>query len=217
MAAEAGRDRQLAGRGMNLLPADKALEALEMVIQRGDLQTCVMAVDWTELLSSSSSGVPPLLRDVATDVPIGGDVSAEDSALRRSMLAQPRPARTAMLVDYFIAQLASITGLPAADIDPNQALNTMGLDSLMAIELKNKVEKRLQITIPMSAFLHEPSVSSLAGHAAEAFETSASGDSQSDAVSDTNGRPATPSDPSVAPPKYLSVKSTATPSSSSES
>ena len=45
----------------------------------------------------------------------------------------------------------------------------MGLDSLMAIELKNKIERQLQTTLPMSAFMNEPSVSSLATQVAETY------------------------------------------------
>ncbi|MCA9265375.1 MAG: acyl carrier protein, partial [Planctomycetales bacterium] len=37
------------------------------------------------------------------------------------------------------------------------------------IELKNKIEKRLQIVLPMSVFMQEPSVGSLASHVAETY------------------------------------------------
>ncbi len=178
MAAEAGRDRPLADRGMALLPPDKALEALDLLIAQDAVQASVMSVHWGNLLAASSRSAPPFLREVTAGIALSGADSAEDVALRQSLRAMSPTDRQKALVDYFMGQLASITGLEAADIDPVRPLNTMGLDSLMAIELKNKAEKRLQITIPMSAFIHEPSVSSLARHAADAFEGS------SDAVAD---------------------------------
>ena len=49
-----------------------------------------------------------------------------------------------------------------SSIDTKQPLNTLGLDSLMAIELKLNIETRLKITVPMAAFMESPSVSSLA-------------------------------------------------------
>lgn len=68
-----------------------------------------------------------------------------------------------------MAQSALHMGLDPEYIDVTQPLSTLGLDSLMAIELKNKIENRLQLTLPMALFMKEPSVSTLAEHVAEDF------------------------------------------------
>ncbi len=66
-------------------------------------------------------------------------------------------------------------GLEPNEIDPIQPLTTMGLDSLMAIELKNKIERQLQLTLPMSAFMSDPTVTTLAANAADIFGGAAGG------------------------------------------
>jgi myxalamid-type polyketide synthase MxaB len=211
MAAEAGREKQLAGRGMSLLAAGKALEALDILVQRNETQAAVMAVSWPDLLAAGSGIVPPLLKEVVSGITLAdGADSAEDHALRETLQALPPDARREKLQMYFITQLAQITGLEQQDIDPERALNTMGLDSLMAIELKNKVERRLKIVIPMTAFLHEPSVASLARHTSEAFSTtSADQHAGSDATAKDagdNGSSSVVSAPQankVQPPKFL--------------
>src|SRR5690606_27366149 len=50
MAAEAGRDSQLASRGMSLLPSERALEVLEGLLRGNASQTAVMSVRWADLL-----------------------------------------------------------------------------------------------------------------------------------------------------------------------
>ena len=58
-------------------------------------------------------------------------------------------------------------GIEPSQIDAQQPLNTLGLDSLMAIELKSNLEARLAVSLPMARFLEGPSVTSLADCAAE--------------------------------------------------
>ena len=66
-------------------------------------------------------------------------------------------------------QAARVLRLAAAALDIEQPLNGVGIDSLMAIELKNRIEVDLGVTVPMVKFLEGPSVRDLAGHVAEAL------------------------------------------------
>ncbi len=166
MAAEAGRDTQLAARGMDVLPADACLRVLDSLVRAGRTQTAVMAVRWRDMLKQSSS-IPPLLRDLAPTESIASEEDPEAAALRAKLAAADIETRTALLVEYFQDQLATIMGLTSDSIDATAPLNTLGLDSLMAIELKNKIESRLAITLPMARFMEGPSVTTLAQAAAD--------------------------------------------------
>jgi myxalamid-type polyketide synthase MxaB len=170
MAAQASRDTQLSSRGMHLLPGDEALEVLSRIIQAQVPQAAVMSVNWSDLIRAMGGNVPPILREVATTIEMGADEgSAEDRAFREALLAMQPAERHDKLVSFFANQLANIMGMVAADVDVVAPLNTMGMDSLMAIELKNKIERRLQTTLPMSALIHEPSVNSLAAYLADNY------------------------------------------------
>jgi acyl carrier protein len=60
-------------------------------------------------------------------------------------------------------------GMELEDIEVATPLNAMGLDSLMAIELKNKIESQLQMSLPMAVFMNEPSVATIADYVSENF------------------------------------------------
>jgi myxalamid-type polyketide synthase MxaB len=163
---------------MSLLPADKALETLEMLINGDQSNVAVMSVNWSNLLRASGGrAVPPLLSNIAANIDVGaGADSAEDQAFRAELATVDIEKRKEILNGYFGTQLAAIMGLEAEDIDVTQPLNTLGLDSLMVVELKNKIENKLRITPPMALFMKEPSVSDLSDHVAGTYDNEATTD-----------------------------------------
>jgi NADPH:quinone reductase-like Zn-dependent oxidoreductase/acyl carrier protein len=179
MAAEAGRDDNLEGKGMRLLPSGASLNLMGELIQSDQRQTIVMSVSWVDLLQALGGKVPPLLTDITADIDITSGGSDADRALRESLIGMNIDNRRTTLTDLFQSSLADIMGLEPEEIDPTQPLTTMGLDSLMAIELKNKIERQLQTTLPMSAFMNEPSVGSLATHVAETYGGGETGEANS--------------------------------------
>ena len=68
-----------------------------------------------------------------------------------------------MLREYFADELCRIMGIERSQLDLEQPLNEIGMDSLLAMELKTNLELRLAFTLPMAAFLERPSVTTLAG------------------------------------------------------
>jgi len=59
---------------------------------------------------------------------------------------------------YLHAQAAAVLGLAPERLPPEQPLDRLGMDSLMAIELRNRVESDLNVTLPAVAFLQGPTV-----------------------------------------------------------
>jgi myxalamid-type polyketide synthase MxaB len=66
------------------------------------------------------------------------------------------------------SEVAAVMSIDRSELDVDQPLNALGLDSLMGIELKVEIETRLRIKLPMAALLDGPTVSSLAEHASKA-------------------------------------------------
>ncbi|MCA9964461.1 MAG: amino acid adenylation domain-containing protein, partial [Anaerolineales bacterium] len=92
-----------------------------------------------------------------------GEVVVEQSPTdltRADLLAADDPQSA---VSRFLhATTAAILGLDPARLNPDQPLDTVGMDSLMAIELRNRVEQQLAITLSLVSFLTGPSVNGLA-------------------------------------------------------
>ena len=173
MAAESGSD--LASRGMLSLPATASLDLMGHLIRAGTSQATVMIADWPKLIRAYDairrSGVAPPLFD---EFKVAGNndqqAEAEAKVLHAKLMTMATTQREESLRDYLAAQVAGIMGLETEDLDINQSLNTMGLDSLMAIELANKLQLTLQVALPMALFIENPSVASLAAHSAKAME-----------------------------------------------
>jgi amino acid adenylation domain-containing protein/thioester reductase-like protein len=78
------------------------------------------------------------------------------------VLSEVEPARrTVVAGDYLQASVARILGLPLERLDRTAPLDSLGLDSLMAVELRNAVERDLGLTLPVVNFLQGPSVNDL--------------------------------------------------------
>ena len=66
--------------------------------------------------------------------------------------------RHQLLQSYLSEQVARVLGLSASKLDVQQPLSNLGLDSLMAVELKNRIAVDLGVNVPMVKFLQGPSV-----------------------------------------------------------
>jgi amino acid adenylation domain-containing protein/thioester reductase-like protein len=64
--------------------------------------------------------------------------------------------------DWLAAQVARVIGMDVARLDRRLPLDALGLDSLMALELKNAVEKELGIDLPLVNLLQGPTIEDLA-------------------------------------------------------
>jgi phthiocerol/phenolphthiocerol synthesis type-I polyketide synthase C len=163
--------KRLAARGMTSLAPAAALDVADELATRGFAQAAVMDADWSLLIKAYPQGFPPLLGAFAdgasTPQDAGGDV------LRRQVLAAPVGERVDMLAASFRARLARVMEVEPAKIELDVPLNAMGLDSLMAIELKNAIERSLRITLPIARFLEGPSLRKLAQYALEAIDAGA--------------------------------------------
>ncbi|MBV9790945.1 MAG: amino acid adenylation domain-containing protein, partial [Chloroflexi bacterium] len=100
---------------------------------------------------------------------IGSDVLADTSAEedivelnRESLLAAETAEREPLLQAYLRSQVAHVLGVATERVDLNQPASTLGIDSLMAVELQHTIETELEVVVPMVYFLEERSLAELA-------------------------------------------------------
>nr|WP_246035766.1 acyl carrier protein [Dictyobacter kobayashii] len=69
--------------------------------------------------------------------------------------------REQLVQSYLREHIARILRIPIAKLDLQRPLHTLGIDSLMAVELKNQIEVDTEITVPVVLLLQGTSIREL--------------------------------------------------------
>ena len=166
--AESRRDRMAArmrALGQTLLSPAQGLRALDGLVGQDAPAAVVAAMDWPALARVADS-VPPFLDEVLPAVPErprdGAPVPA-DLVVR--LRKTPAAEREVVLVAWLQGELQAILGLTEPP-DPTVGFFDLGMDSLMAVELRNRVDGALSgsCTVPGSVVFDHPDARSLARH-----------------------------------------------------
>ena len=174
----ASRDDQqaFAQFGLQPMPDDQALAALGELLSRSDSAHAVVAsVDWRTLKSAYEAKRPrPFLSQVEDRVRSGapdrsaGQTPMVDRAVAQQPELQQRFAQASVhdrheaVAAFVRAQVARVLALDAAHpIDDQQGLFEMGMDSLMSVELKSRLEIGVGHTLPSTLTFNYPSAAAL--------------------------------------------------------
>jgi hypothetical protein len=151
-------------RGMGTVPAAAGLTAFEAAASVGEAQVAVMPVDWArwrELYPSFLTA--PLFEHVAAELAGPGGTRASAPAATRTNLAALTPEeRRAAAAGSIKREVEAVAGLQPGSLDVFVPLTAVGLDSLMASELRTRIERQLGTAPPLVALLEGQSVSELA-------------------------------------------------------
>src|SRR5690606_27027042 len=86
----------------------------------------------------------------------------ETQSIRTQLAALPIAGRRAFLEQFLAEQLAHVLRLPVSRIDPAVPMGGLGLESLMALELRNRLEARVGLKLSATIIWNHPTVSALA-------------------------------------------------------
>jgi amino acid adenylation domain-containing protein len=147
----------------------------QAVSEQHELQVYCVVLIKTGYIPKTSSG--KIQRHVCRDRFLAGslemigssileDTSVSDwsqEVLTRDALVAVEPeARQPLLLSYLQVQVARVLNIAPSQLEPQQILSSLGLDSLMAVELQLAIETNLGIVLPMTSFLQEISITRLA-------------------------------------------------------
>jgi acyl carrier protein len=174
LAAGAEQLRYVTQLGVEAMPAADGVRALSHLLRVPATQVAVLYVDWEKWRTGLRHGLNrPLLADfrhesLRAELP-GDDTGGPDGrligALRR---ASPSDSRR-LLESYLRDQLASKLGLTPSRLDIQLPLSHLGVDSLIAVELRTQIERDLGLVVPVVQLLDGPSVAGLADWLADRF------------------------------------------------
>ncbi|MCA9008272.1 MAG: thioester reductase domain-containing protein [Planctomycetaceae bacterium] len=174
--------------GFRSLSVPDALKMLRELMQRSSSQVAVARADWEQLARFS-----PALGSSPTYTPLTSEKSS--SRTGGAIVTRIRNAsasdQATILEDFLTEQIARVFGIEASQVDRSTALTHLGLDSLMAVELMNRLEHELNLTIPLGSVLSGPNVQQLASTLLPLVLTSSNSDhstAEADAENATTSR-----------------------------
>jgi acyl transferase domain-containing protein len=166
--------RRFTDRGIAPIDVEQGLHVFERLVhQARDGQVAVVPVDWARFVTGAGSGAPfvaGLVGEVAS-------VEREDSQRRtiaRDLAAAPAAERSRLLLAHVTRAVLRVLGLSSSyDLDVNQGLRDLGLDSLMAVELRNVLQESVEKPLTATLAFDHPTVAALSAHLAEVLGVAA--------------------------------------------
>ncbi|MEA3213201.1 MAG: hypothetical protein QOE70_6258 [Chthoniobacter sp.] len=145
------------------MTAAEATEMLGRLLAKDVTQMAVMRMDWREWGKASPRGRSSPRYAALMSIAGEEQPTVEDGrGMRDALLAARAEERQRMLEAHLHHLLARTLGIAPARLDPQRSLNELGLDSLMAVELVNRLESDLRVAIPTGKLMAGQSLPSLA-------------------------------------------------------
>ncbi|XXX82567.1 SDR family NAD(P)-dependent oxidoreductase [Sorangium sp. So ce134] len=146
--------------GLRGITPDEGISLLERALAADEALSVPMPLDPSRLRASlerAGEPVPPLFRALVS--PRARSSPQHASRLRERLQGLPEGERRAALRDLVRGESAQVLGLGSPqDIDGDRPLLEMGLDSLMAVQLRNRLGTTAGVLLPTSLLFAEITV-----------------------------------------------------------
>ena len=150
---------RLALAGIGSLAPAQALKVMDQLMRQRATQVAVVPVDWTRYRQFYPAGTELRVLSELTLKETDSSVAAINRGEKRIALLAAEPVERLQLIQSYLTDLvARVLGQSSSKVDLQQPLSNLGLDSLMAVELKNRIAMDLGVNVPMVTFLSGPSV-----------------------------------------------------------
>lgn len=144
-----------------------------------------MSIDWSQFLRQlPAEARSPFLENVDA---VSESDSKPESEFLQQLATVPMSERWHLLREHIRSQLAKVLGLNSPEqIDLQQGFAELGMDSLMAVELRNRLQDNLGCSIPSTLAFDYPTVEALVSYIAQllSIEPADSFERETDTVTD---------------------------------
>jgi acyl transferase domain-containing protein len=168
MASTLRTQHKIARSGLVLLDPQAAIAAMESALARPQPEAVIARFDWKRIAEYLTERVTlPLLENYvrsvpATAVPVGDQQQNDSSSLVRRLLQQADAAALKQLAAHIEATVRQVLAIDQADpIEHARALQEMGMDSLLSVELRNRFAEQLQLQLPVSLMFDAPNIAAV--------------------------------------------------------
>jgi NADPH:quinone reductase-like Zn-dependent oxidoreductase/NAD(P)-dependent dehydrogenase (short-subunit alcohol dehydrogenase family) len=171
---------RLAGKGIAAIAPEQGLSAMQELLQRDAAQAAVLPIDWDRYLARLGiDGIDSFFSGVA------GELSSREvlavtalslvPGLRESLADQPVARRRPFIASFVRERALRALGIDQRKpVDPRAPLGDLGLDSLLAVELRNTLSNAIGHPLPASLLFDYPTLDSLTDHLLQLMESDGS-------------------------------------------
>ena len=159
LSREQGVSDVLAQRmGADHLQARQALALLPALLASTQSHVDVGRVSWQKLRQH----LPHLATPIFAELLRGQQAEAGQIDLGKLLAESTPEAARALIAEILTAEVAAITKAPPQQIDLDRSLTDLGMDSLMAVELRMALERRFGASLPLLSLADGASIGSIA-------------------------------------------------------
>jgi acyl transferase domain-containing protein/aryl carrier-like protein len=151
-------------RGIELITPEVGMQILSRVTGQNPAHLVAITANWAVTREAAlQSSLPPmflLLGEQESEGETAG--AASDNELLEQLASTEPKARPALLEAYLQEMIARVLQLESAQFSTQEALTNLGMDSMMAIEVKNRIGVSMKVDISVLELLQGVTVTQLA-------------------------------------------------------
>ncbi len=152
--------------GFGAMKPDKALAAMAIAMRRaGSAQVAIAPIDWARLMPTLGRHPASVFSGFAGPQRIvdgAASTKALPSLAEITACSPPDAVHLAVVSHLQAIAAAALFIDEPSQIDPDQPLQEMGLDSIMAVDLRNTLAHSLDAALPATLLFDHPTLNSLA-------------------------------------------------------
>ncbi len=168
LAATDKVDANVAGKGIRFFSPEEGMQAFESSLERRMGQIAFAPIQWRQL-AQALTGLTDnkYLAELMTSQHSQGLVR---SAILEKIETTAMSERQGLMESYLRGVVAKTLGITNAETIPlDKGFFDLGMDSLMAVELKNRIERELNLRLLASLIFDFPDIAALAAYLSKSF------------------------------------------------
>jgi len=149
----------LSQQGLGSFSPEEGVRLLPRLLGSNRAYIAAAAIQWRQLFSAfPGARQAPLLASMAQPVAEGAPASAQAQALSHASESD----RLYLIQTYLLNQLRTIATVPISEANLDDSFTDLGMDSLAAIALRNRIVADFGLDFPIVALLENPTIGGLA-------------------------------------------------------
>lgn len=156
--------------GLGIISRQQGAELLDRLAAAPIAQVGVLPMEWHRFVAALPDGsVPAFITDVVAPATTAASGAAGPSTPRliAQLAGAPVNSRALIVQNYVRDTVRSVLGVASSHpLELSQGLREMGMDSLMAVELRNHLQSGVGRPLPSTIAFEHPTIGALAAHLA---------------------------------------------------